>query len=105
MAAGTEENAVLTPIQKFFDGIAHRNATDMRAAAIPGAIMLFMRDGGPSQSPIEQYAERVARPGPPLEESIHDAVIRVDNDLASSGHLPSSKSMARSIIAQPIFSP
>jgi len=81
-AADTEENALLVPIQKFFDGIAHRDAAEMKASAIPGAIMLFMRDSGPSQSPIEQFAERVGRPGPRLEESIHDAVIRIDNDLA-----------------------
>lgn len=59
-AAGPEEKAILVPIQKFFDGIPHRDAAEMKASAIPGAIMLFMRGSGPSQSPIEEFAERVA---------------------------------------------
>ena len=81
-AAVPEEDTIMVPIQKFFDGIAHRSATEMKASAVPGAPMLFMRDGVPSQSPIEEFAERVARPGPPLGETIRDAVVRVDNDLA-----------------------
>ena len=51
-AAVPEEDTIMVPIQKFFDGIAHRSATEMKASAVPGAPMLIMRDGEPTQLPI-----------------------------------------------------
>lgn len=55
----------------------------MKSVFLPGGTLVLMRDGKPSQMTIEQFAERVARPGTTkIEETIHDPLVRADNDLA-----------------------
>jgi hypothetical protein len=84
-AATPEEDAVLVPINAMFAGMSARDAAAIKAPAIPGATMVLMRDGKPSQMTIEAFAERVGKPSPsgkPIAERIHDPLIRIDNDLA-----------------------
>jgi hypothetical protein len=84
-AATPEEDAVLVPINAMFAGMSARDAAAIKAPAIPGATMVLMRDGKPSQMTIEAFAERVGKPSPNLksiEERIHDPLIRIDHDLA-----------------------
>jgi hypothetical protein len=84
-AASPEEDAVLVPINAMFAGMSARDAAAIKAPAIPGATMVLMRDGKPSQMTIEAFAERVGKPSPsgkPIAERIHDPLIRIDNDLA-----------------------
>ncbi len=82
-----EEQAVLTPVKAMFDGMSKRDAATIKAAFIPGATMVLMRDGTPGQMTADNFADRVGRPSttqPPtqIEERIHDPLIRIDNDLA-----------------------
>ena len=82
-ASTPEEDAVLAPIHAMFEGMTRRDAAAMKAPALPGATMMLMRDGKPTQMTLEAFADRVGHPGPTrIEERIHDPLIRIDNDLA-----------------------
>ena len=86
-AQSSTEQAVLAPVNALFAGMSHRDADAIKAAFIPGATMVLMRDGDPGQMTADNFADRVARPSttqPPaqIEERIHDPLIRIDNDLA-----------------------
>ena len=68
-----------------FAGMSARDAAAIKLPAIPGATMVLMRGGKPTQMTIESFADRVGKPSPdgkPIEERIHDPLIRIDNDLA-----------------------
>ena len=83
LASTPEEDAVLAPIHALFDGMTKRDAAAIKAPAVPGATMVLMRDGKPTQMTLESFADRVGRPGTThIEERIHDPLIRIDNDLA-----------------------
>ena len=82
-----EEQAVLAPVNALFAGMSHRDAAAIKAAFIPGATMVLMRDGNPGQMTADSFADRVGKPNtaqPPtqIEERIHSPLIRIDNDLA-----------------------
>ena len=82
-AQSAEEQAVLAPIHAMFDGMAKRDAAAIKAPTLPGGTMVLMRDGKPAQMTFDSFAERVGKPGKAqIEESIHDPMIRIDNDLA-----------------------
>lgn len=77
------ESAVLAPIDAMFRGMAQRDAAAIRSAAIPGAVLVLMRDGKPEQMTVEAFADRVAKPNKAhVEDRIHDPLVRVDHDLA-----------------------
>ena len=74
---------MLAPIQAMFDGMANRDAAAIKAATLPGGMMVLMREGKPLQITLESFADRVGKPGPMnSRESIHDPLVRIDNDLA-----------------------
>jgi hypothetical protein len=78
-----QDSAVLAPIDALFDGMAHRDADSIKAAALPGTVLVLMREGKPEQMTIEAFADHVAKPSHSrIEERIHQPLIRVDNDLA-----------------------
>jgi hypothetical protein len=82
-SAQTSNQAVLAPIDAMFHGMTQRDAAVIKAAAIPGAMLVLMRDGKPEQMTVEAFAERVGKPSKThIEERIHDPLVRVDNDLA-----------------------
>jgi hypothetical protein len=84
-AATPDEDAVLAPINAMFAGMSARDAAAIKLPAIPGATMVLMRDGKPSQMTIEAFADRLGKPSPnakPIAERIHDPLIKIDNDLA-----------------------
>ena len=85
--ASPEEDAVLAPVQAIFDGMSHRDAAAIKALAIPGATLVFLREGKPAQLTIEAFADRISNPTPDaaktaIRESIHNPVVHVDQDLA-----------------------
>ncbi|HEY9127685.1 MAG TPA: nuclear transport factor 2 family protein [Acidobacteriaceae bacterium] len=86
--ASPEEDAVLAPINATFDGMSHRDAAAIKAAAIPNATLTYIRDGKPGQLTIEAFAARLSAPPTPntpqpaIRETIHDPVIHIDQDLA-----------------------
>jgi hypothetical protein len=66
-----------------FQGMTDRNPAAIKAAALPGTVLVLMRDGKPKQMTIEEFADRLSKPSKShIEERIHDPVVRVDNDLA-----------------------
>lgn len=82
-AATAEEDAVLAPINAMFSGMSARDAAAIKSPAIPGATMVLMRDGKPTQMTFEAFADRVGKPGKTqIAERIHDPLIKIDNDLA-----------------------
>jgi hypothetical protein len=66
-----------------FHGMTERNPAAIRSAALPGTILVLMRDGKPEQMTIDAFAEHFAKPGKAhMEERIHDPLVRTDHDLA-----------------------
>jgi hypothetical protein len=81
--AQAPDPAVLAPIDALFQGMAQRDAAAIKAAAIPGATLVLMREGKPEQMTIEAFADRVGKPSKThIEERIHDPLLRADHDLA-----------------------
>jgi hypothetical protein len=78
-----EELAVLAPIDAMFQGMTKRDPAAIKAAALPGTILVLMRDGKPEQMTIEVFADHFGQPSEKhMEERIHDPVVRIDHDLA-----------------------
>jgi len=77
--AVAQDSAVLAPIDAMFQGMTDRNPAAIKAAALPGTVLVLMRDG----KPFEAFADRVGKPGTSqIAERIHDPLVRIDNDLA-----------------------
>lgn len=82
-AAQTPDSAVLAPIEAMFHGMTERNPAAIKAAALPGTILVLMRDGKPEQMTMDAFAEHFSKPTKAhMEERIHDPLVRTDNDLA-----------------------
>src|SRR5579864_1054193 len=78
-----EQQAVLAPITKLFDGMAKRDAAAIKKPLLSGGTMVLMRDGKPTQMTFEDFADRLGKPGTTqIQERIHDPLVRIDNDLA-----------------------
>jgi Putative lumazine-binding len=81
--AVAQDSAVLAPIDALFQGMMDRNPAAIKAAALPGTVLVLMRDGKPKQMTIEEFAEHLSKPSKThIEERIHDPLVRVDHDLA-----------------------
>ena len=81
--AVAQDSAVLAPIDAMFQGMTDRNPSAIKAAALPGTVLVLMRDGKPKQMTIEDFAEHLSKPSKThIEERIHDPLVRVDNNLA-----------------------
>jgi Putative lumazine-binding len=82
-AAPAQEPAVRAPIDAMFRGMTERDPAAIKAAALPGATLVLMRDGKPEQMTIEAFADHFSKPtNKKMEERIHDPLVRVDHDLA-----------------------
>jgi len=82
-ADSAEQEAILAPINKMFDGMAKRDAAAFRKPMLSGGTMVLMRDGKPTQMTFQEFADLVGKPGTnQIEERIHDPLVRVDHDLA-----------------------
>ena len=81
--AVAQDSAVLAPIDALFQGMMDRNPAAIKAAALPGTVLVLMRDGKPKQMTIEEFADHLSKPSKThIEERIHDPMIKIDNDLA-----------------------
>jgi len=77
------EQAVLSPVNALFEGMAKRDAAAMKEPLLPGGTMVLMRDGKPVEITFESFADRVGKPGTTtIEERIHDPLVKIDHDLA-----------------------
>jgi Putative lumazine-binding len=78
-----QDLSVLAPVDAMFQGMTRRDPAAIKAAALPGAILVLMRDGKPEQMTIETFADHFGKPTERhMEERIHDPLVRVDHDLA-----------------------
>src|SRR3984957_18748113 len=78
-----QDSSVLSPIDAMFQGMTDRNPAAIKAAALPGTMLILMRDGKPEQMTIETFADHLNKPSKTrIEELIHDPLIRMDKDLA-----------------------
>jgi hypothetical protein len=81
--AVAQDSSVLAPINAMFQGMTDRDPAAIKAAALPGTVLILMRDGKPTQMTIEVFAEHLSKPSKAhIEERIHDPLVRVDHDLA-----------------------
>jgi hypothetical protein len=77
------DSSVLAPIDAMFHGMTERDPAAIKSAALPGTILVLMRDGKPEQMTIDAFADHFAKPSKAhLEERIHDPLVRTDHDLA-----------------------
>jgi Putative lumazine-binding len=82
-AASAEQKAVLASFQAMLNGLGKRDKAAMMAQLLPGGSATLMRNGKPLQMTFDSLTDRLSQPGPELhEERIHDALIRVDGDVA-----------------------
>jgi hypothetical protein len=78
-----QDATVLAPIDAMFHAMTERDPAAIRAAALPGTILVLMRDGKPEQMTIEAFADHFSKPTKAhMEERIDHPLVRVDNDLA-----------------------
>jgi hypothetical protein len=54
-AQSAQELPVLAPIDAMFQGMTKRDPAAIKAAALPGAILVLMREGKPEQMTIEAF--------------------------------------------------
>jgi hypothetical protein len=84
-AAGqtTTHSSVLAAINAMFHGMTARDPAAIKSAALPGTILVLMRDGKPEQMTMDAFADHFSKPSKAhLEERIHDPLVRTDHDLA-----------------------
>lgn len=78
-----EEQAVLAPLQKVFDGIAKHDRSLAKAQLLPGGMVTLKRSDRIVQMSFDQFVEHIPATGTErLEERIHDPLIRIDDDIA-----------------------
>ena len=77
-----DEADVLVPQRAMFDGMAHRDASAIKAPWLPGGVLVVVQSGVLSQFTVEFSPNRVATSGTThIEERIHDPEVRIDHDL------------------------
>jgi hypothetical protein len=75
--------AVLTPIQSLFAAMAAHNPAAIRAAFLPGASLLTIKDNKATLFSVDDFVTRIAKStGTPIEERIHEPLVRIDRDVA-----------------------
>jgi hypothetical protein len=78
-----QDQAVLAPIDAMFQGMTKRDPAGIKAATLPGTVLVLMRDGKPEQMTIDVFADHFSKPTDKhMEERIHDPMVRIDHDLA-----------------------
>jgi len=81
--AATDDQAVLAPIHEMFDAMAKHDAAAFKKPLLPGGSLTLMRNGKPVQLTFDAFTDIIAKPSPaPIEERIHNPLVRIDNDLA-----------------------
>jgi len=82
-AQSADEKAVLAPINAMFDAMAKHDVAAFKQPLLPGGSLTLMRNCKPVQLTFDQFAEAIGKPSKsPIEERIHDPLVKIDNDLA-----------------------
>jgi Putative lumazine-binding len=77
-----EEQAVVAPLQAFFDGIAKRDKAAMSAQVLPNTHATIIRGGKILQLSMKELLERSPPGTSTLEERFWDPLVRIDDDIA-----------------------
>ena len=80
-----DEQAVLQPIQNLFEGLAKKDADEIRAQLVPEGSATLYRNGEFLQMSLSGLADRLAKvisSPDEFEERIHDPLIRIDDNIA-----------------------
>jgi hypothetical protein len=78
-----DEQAILAPIHEMFDAMAKHDVAAFKKPLLTGGSLTLMRNGKPVQMTFDAFADAIGKPSKvPIEERIHDPLVRVDNDLA-----------------------
>ena len=79
----SDEQAVLAPIHEMFDAMAKHDVVAFKKPLLPGGSLTLMRAGKPVQLTFDAFTDMIGKPSKtPIEERIHDPLVRIDNDLA-----------------------
>jgi hypothetical protein len=79
----TEEQKAVAAVQRLFDAMAARDADAARAAALPDARFVSVRDGGaPTTTTIEQFAARLGTGKEPWLERMSEPKTLVHGAIA-----------------------
>jgi Putative lumazine-binding len=82
-AQTSDEKAVLAPIAAMFDAMTKHDTAAFKKPLLPGGSLTLMRAGKPVQMTFDAFADAIGKPSKsPIEERIHDPLVRIDNDLA-----------------------
>jgi len=77
-----EEVAVFVPRRALFDDITKHDKAAMLAQLLPDGGATMIRNGQIIQFRLGALVDRLPPENVPVEESIHDPLIRIDNDIA-----------------------
>lgn len=81
-----EEKAVFAPFQALLDTLPQRDYEQIRQHLLPGGMATVIRNGQPTQLHFDAFIDRLQHlPLPPnvkAEETVHDVIIHVDDDIA-----------------------
>ncbi|MBS1851828.1 MAG: nuclear transport factor 2 family protein [Acidobacteria bacterium] len=80
-ALTAEEQAVLAPLQKLFDGMAKHDKEAVREQLLPGGMVTLKRKDQIIQMHFDVFVEHIGGTDR-IEERIHDPVVHIDRDLA-----------------------
>ena len=80
-AATPEEQAVLAPLQKLFDGMAMHDQSLAREQLLPGGLVTLKRKDQIIQMHFDTFVDHLDGTDK-IEERIHDPQIHIDNDIA-----------------------
>ncbi|WP_263382594.1 nuclear transport factor 2 family protein [Granulicella arctica] len=82
-SANPADQAVLTTIQTLFSAMAAHDPAATRAAFLPGASLLTIKDNKSTLLSVDDFVTRIAKSvGTPIEERIHEPLVRIDRDVA-----------------------
>jgi len=80
---GAQEKAALASFEAMLEGLGKRDKAAMLATFLPGGTATLMRKDKPVQLTLESLADKISKSGTdPIEERIHDALVRVDGNVA-----------------------
>jgi hypothetical protein len=82
-AATAEEQAVLAPLQRLFEGMAKHDKDAVREQLLPGGMVTLKRKEKDQviQMHFDVFVEHIGETNR-IEERIHDPVVHIDRDIA-----------------------
>ena len=80
-AATPDEQAVVAPLQKLFDGMAKHDKEAVREQLLPGGMITLKRNQQILQLHFDAFVDHLGGTDR-IEERIHDPLVHIDDDIA-----------------------